>query len=241
MTNHILPLNHRLMKIRIFMQGLLLTLVMSGCVVYQTPTVDIPLISKKNDLRIDAGVSFIPSVHATASYGLTDKVAVQGFASINTEKNRYFQAAAGLYKNKANSRVTELYGGIGYGHGRAYQDAIHGNLYGNYQVYFAQLNHGKIASEASGYEVGFGIKTGYLHSNLTDENYYENRIPLQGPYKVYHDESLLFEPGGFFRMGRNKLKFSIKLGCSLIYKFTNTDKNLPYTRGNMGFGLNYRF
>jgi hypothetical protein len=39
-------------------------------------TTDIPLISGKNDLRVDAGISVVPSVNATVSYGLTNNVAI---------------------------------------------------------------------------------------------------------------------------------------------------------------------
>jgi hypothetical protein len=106
-------------------------------------------------------------------------------------------------------------------------------------LYFGQLNYGKIANETSNFEIGFGIKTGYLHSNLIDRNYY-NWISETGPFDKYHDESILFEPLGFIRFGGNKLRFSVKLGGTLIYKFTNTDKGLPYSYLNIGLGLNYR-
>jgi len=211
---------------------------MSGCIVYQTQTTDIPLISKKNDLRVDAGASLIPSAHATVSYGLTDKISIQGFGSIGT--GYYFQAATGLFKNKGNNRVVELYGGFGYGYGNAYKDANPGNLMGDYQLYYGQLNYGKIANELSHFEVGFGIKTGYLHSNLTDKNYYE-WIAEAGPYKTYHDESILVEPVGFIRMGGERFKLSVKLGGTMIYKFTNTDKSFPHSYINLGLGINYRF
>ncbi len=202
-------------------------------------TTDIPLISEKNDLRVDAGISVVPSANATISYGLTDKIAIQGFGSIGYDRY-YFQAATGLYKNKGNSKIFELYGGFGYGYGDAYNDANPGNLRGNYQLYFAQANYGKIANESSNFEIGFGIKGGYLHSNLTDKNYY-GWISETGPFKTYHDESILLEPIGFIRIGGNRLRFNVKLGGTMIYKFTNTDKNLPYSYLNLGIGLNYRF
>jgi len=227
------------MNVRIITLGFLLSLMMSSCIVYQTQTTDVPLISKKHDLRVDAGVSLVPSVHATISYGLTDKMAIQGFGSIGSGDRYYFQAATGLYKNKGNSRVIELYGGFGYGYGNAYKDANPGNLLGDYQLYFGQLNYGKIANEFSNFEIGFGIKTGYLHSNLTDKNYYD-WISETGPYKTYHDESMLIEPVGFIRIGGQKLKFSVKLGGTMIYKFTNTNRSLPYSYINLGLGINYR-
>lgn len=227
------------MRIRIVIFGFLISLMMSGCIVYHTQTTDIPLISKKNDLRVDAGISLVPSAHATISYGLTDKIAVQGFGSIGADDRYYLQASTGLYKSKGNNRVLELYGGFGYGYGTAYKDANPGRLLGDYQLYFGQLNYGKIASEISNFEIGFGVKTGYLRSNMTDKNYYD-WVSETGPFVKYHDKSILFEPVGFVRLGGKNLKFSVKLGGTLIYKFTNTDKNLPYGYINLGLGLNYR-
>jgi hypothetical protein len=234
------------MKIKAVTFELLILLAMSGCGVYNPQTTDIPLISEKNDLRVDAGISFVPSVHSTISYGLTDKIAIQGFGSIGTSdngnpKNRYYvQAATGLYKNSGNNKILELYGGFGYGYGDCYNDSHPGNIFGNYQLYFAQFNYGTIASDVSNFEIGFGIKAGYLHSDLTDKNYYD-WISETGPFTTYHDNSILFEPVGFIRMGGEQLKFSIKLGGTLIYKFTNSDKFIPYNNFNLGLGINCRF
>jgi hypothetical protein len=52
---------------RYFISGFLIIIMISGCAIYHPQTTDIPLISEKNDLRIDAGVSLIPSAHATFS------------------------------------------------------------------------------------------------------------------------------------------------------------------------------
>ncbi len=227
------------MKNRLIIFGFLISLMMSSCIVYHPMTTDIPLISEKNDLRIDAGISIVPSANATVSYGLTDKIAIQGSGSIGADDRYYFQAATGLYKNKGDNKIFELYGGFGYGYGNAYKDANPGNLLGDYQLYFGQANFGKISSNSSNFETGFGIKAGYLHSNLTDKNYYDWTSET-GPFKIYHDESILFEPVGFIRFGGHRLRMSVKLGGTLIYKFTNTDKNLPYSYLNLGIGLNYR-
>lgn len=84
------------------------------------------------------------------------------------------------------------------------------------------------------------IMAGYLHSNLTDKNYYE-WISEDGPFFTYHDNSMLIESVGFVRIGGEKLKFSVKLGGTWIYKFTNTGKSFPYFFLNLGIGINYRF
>ena len=218
---------------------LIFSMIMTSCIVYHPQTIDIPLISEKNDLRVDAGISIVPSANATVSYGLTDKIAVQGFGSFGADDMYYFQAATGLYKNKGDNKIFELYGGFGYGYGNAYKDANPGNLFGDYQLYFGQANFGKISNDFSNFETGIGLKVGYLHSNLIDKNYYEWTSET-GLFKTYHDESVLLEPVGFIRFGGHRLRINVKLGGSLIYKFTNMDRNLPYSYLNLGIGLNYR-
>ncbi len=227
------------MRNRILTLVLLISLTMSSCIVYHPMMSDIPLISEKHDTRIDAGITSIVSANATISYGLTDKIAIQGFGSLRPDNGYYFQAATGLYKNLGGNKIFELYGGFGYGYGDAYKDANPGNLYGDYQLYFGQANFGKIASNNSNFEAGLGIKAGYFHSNLTDENYY-NCISETGPFETYRDESFLLEPVGFIRFGGNKLKINLKLGGAFIYKFTNTERGLPYSYFNFGIGLNCR-
>ena len=107
---------------------------MTGCVVYQPQAIDIPLIHEKNECRIDAGVSFLPSVQSTISYGLTDKIVLKGYGSYGNDRKYYLQAAAGVYQQKRDNRVMEIYGGFAYGYGDAYKDANPGNLIGNYQL-----------------------------------------------------------------------------------------------------------
>ena len=139
--------------------GLLLVLLMQGCVVYRTQTADIPLISSKNEIKIDGGVSLAPSANMTVSYGLTNKIAVQAFGSHTSSTDNYYQGAAGIYKNLNKNNVLELYAGVGSGHASAYKDATGGHLRGNYQTYFTQFNFGKIKNKTSHVEYGFAIKT----------------------------------------------------------------------------------
>ncbi|MDY0161541.1 MAG: hypothetical protein RBR64_09375, partial [Bacteroidales bacterium] len=77
------------MKNRLVIFGLLILLMMSSCIVYHPMPIDIPLISEKNDFRVDAGISIVPSANATVSYGLTDKIAIQGFGSVGAD-DRYY-------------------------------------------------------------------------------------------------------------------------------------------------------
>lgn len=212
----------------------------SGCV-YYPQAVDIPLISEKNEARIDAGISTDISTHATVSYGLTDKIAIQGFARYGTEEQFYLQGAAGLYKKSVNNFVTEFYGGFGYGMcDVSYHDHFE-SLRGNFQLYFLQLNFGKKDRRFAHVDYGIGFKTGLLNTNLVTDNWWneDNSIVIP-PYNV-NDQSLVLEPNAVFRIGGKRLKFSIKAGGCFIYKFTRPENKLPYSKWNVGIGLNYHF
>jgi len=217
----------------------MLTVLLSGCV-YYPHLPDVPLISEKNDLRIDGGVSMI-AVNATASYGVTENLAVQAFGTLGADHVHYYHGAAGIYKDLGNYRIMEIYGGVGHGYGDATNNSTGGRLSGHYQLYFTQFNIGKIKEKSSKYEFGFGLKTGYLHSRLKDYHYYfPPYLPPNEPYLEYRDHSLVVEPTAVLRLGGDHLKFSIKLGGCWIHKFTHVDKTLPYRYINLGLGLNYR-
>jgi hypothetical protein len=225
------------MKYKFIIYGFLIYLmIMTSCRVYYPQISDIPLINERKDLRLDAGISIVPSAHATISYGLTDKIAVQAFGSTGLDGRYYFQGAAGLFKPNRNQKVMEFYCGFGYGYGITDEPSLIGELYGDYQLYFIQSNYGKIDSKFlffSNMDFGFGLKTGYLHSNLTHYNYHN--------FTTYRDHSLLIEPNVFFRLGYGKLKLNLKLGGCWINKFTNNDKSLPYNSIiNSVLSLNYR-
>ena len=221
-----------------FLFGVLISLMISGCCVYHPQTIDIPLIRGKNDLRIDAGVSVIPTAHVTISYGLTNKLAIQAFGSVGSDKKYYFQVAPGFYKEIGKQRVMELYGGFGSGYGSVFKDANPGKMFGAYQLYFVQYNLGRYSTGSEHTEYGFGIKTGYFRSNLTDRNYY-SFYSETGPFNKYKESSLLVEPIMFFRFGGEKVKFRINAGVSRVIKISNPHNYIPVAIFNMGFGVNF--
>jgi hypothetical protein len=218
----------------------LITCTAISCSVYEPHMVDIPLINKKKDARLDAGFSALMLWHATFSYGLTKNIATQTFVTWGESEKYYVHQAVGYFKDLGNRKVVELYGGFGYGYGDAYYDPNPGELFGNYQLYFTQFNFGKIDCKIAHADIGFGIRTGYLHSKFTDRNYYGRYYPVTD-YKQIIDDCLTFEPNVFIRLGGERFKFSMKLGGCLIYKFTNQDKMLPYHLLNLGLGFNYNF
>lgn len=239
MTSNILNLITIPMKTKIIAFVFSISLTLSSCIVYHPQSVDIPLIKEKDELRIDAGVSSNIAAHTTISYGVTDKIAIQGFGSYGGgDESYYLQAATGYYKAFENNRVLELYGGFGYGYGDAYKDANPGDLFGDYQLYFTQFNYGKVDCNFAHMDLGFGLKAGYLRSNLLDANYYKI-YTSEDTYERYIDNSFLFTPQVFARIGNENLKFNLKIGSSWLYKFTNTDKTIPYSKLNIGIGINF--
>ncbi len=214
----------------------------TGCV-YCPQLVDIPLIDKKNDLRLDGNVTFAFTGNGTVSYGLTKNIALQAYASGGI--GHYYQGAAGYYRNLGKQAVMEIYGGYGAGYGTSVNDASPGHLYDHYRLYFTQFNIGLKEDLHVHIEEGLGLKFGYLSSRLTDKNYF---YPHTGENADYEIGNFLFEPEIFTRFGGKKLKFNVKIGACGILRYgvltpgpDGGYNEIPYGRFNVGIGLNYRF
>jgi len=218
-----------------------ITALTTSCAYYPHLT-GTPLIKEKGDTRIEGGLTlYSPSAQASFSRGLTEKLAFQVAASIGYD-DYYTQGALGYFKNINNKTVMELYGGVGFGHGDAYKDANPGHLRGNYQIYFAQFNIGNIEKKLANLEYGIGLKPGYLHSKMTDANYFfiSENYSKTDSYPVYSLNGFIFEPTVFLRFGGKNLKFNIALGKCWMVQLTHTDKTFP-VGSNFGIGVSYSF
>jgi len=222
-----------------FMITMFFGLALSSCGVYLPQSSDIPLINKKNDLRIDAGVSSAGTAGtATVSYGISNNIVIQGYGNIGTNDKYFFQGAVGYYKNLNNRNVMEIYGGYGSGYGYSKHHDILTKYSGDYQTYFTQFNFGKLGNETSIWDVGLSIKPGLFHANLVKETHLLDgtEIILSEPFV---GNSFFVEPSFFARIGDEHLKLSIKLGGLYIHTM-NEGKYLPHFPINLGVGLNYR-
>ena len=102
------------MKKQILVYSFLVSLTMSCNSVYHPMTTDVPLISEKNDLRVGCrnfNCSFRPMQQFHTE--LTNKIAVQGFGSAGADDKYYVQVASGIYRNRGDNTILELYGGLG--------------------------------------------------------------------------------------------------------------------------------
>ena len=136
-----------------------------------------------------------------------------------------------------------MYAGFGSGYGDVHDSGGPGDLTGNYQVGFTQINFGKLNSRFAHMDYGISLKTGFLRTNLTDHNYFDRYFDEDNfddfPFPKLKDNSILFQPIAFARFGGERLKFNLKVSGLWIHQFTNKDKKLPVGNFNVGIGLNY--
>ena len=207
-----------------------------SCGVYYPHQVDVPLISSKHNIKIDAGVSLTQEAGINVAYGLTNKVAIQAYASKSHDNTYYLQFAPGYYKKLGKNKILEYYLGYGTGSGYLYFDPNPGDFSGKYQLYFVQADLGKANRESALVDFGIGLKAGLLSSKMIDDNYY-----AQVSSGTYNDKSLVLEPQAVIKIGGQHFRVSIKGGLCFLYKFTNMGKRFPYFPYNLGTGLNINF
>jgi len=204
---------------------------LTGCATYYPQVVDVPLIKEKGDLRINAGASWSPSVHATVSYGATEIMAVQMYGSYDLIDRFHLQGALGLYKRFDNNAVIELYGGYGYGNRFAqYNDKIQ-LTNRDYHFPFVQFNIGKSDNVSVNVEYGLGLKAGYLNTYLLSSSDFS-------PSYRYND--WVVEPCVFFRFGKK-----VKMNVMFKYAFPMTNvissDYYSFNNINVGLGVNLSF
>ena len=231
-------LNNPLMRTKTILLFVAIHLLLNGCVTYYPQAVDVPLIKKKGDIRIDAGAFLIPNIngttddsepltdcgiHATVTAGISNMLAVQTYVSVDVLSRLHFQTALGLYKRFENNTVTELYGGVGYGNG--YMSALAGSAKDNYYLTFSQFNIGKTDLGKNHIDCGLGLKGGYLFTNTADNT----------SQTIYKKDGWMIEPTAFLRFGGNRAKFSTKVN----YLWTNSIMDAYYFPVSVSFGVNF--
>jgi hypothetical protein len=228
----------------IMFAAILLILVVSGfsCTYYPRLT-SIPLIKEKGDTKIEGGVTVVaPSIQASVSHGVTDKIAIQIAATslpvsgdYHSLRDYYLHGAIGYYKKMNERNVIEMYGGFAYGSGE-YSGFVTGNYQqGNYQMYFTQFNFGSIKNDI---EFGIGVKLGYMHTNMDiSKELYEGSTHQNG---LAHQKGVFAEPTGFVRVGGPRWKFQAALGVGRFFQIGDNIK-IHQWPVNLGIGVGYRF
>jgi len=255
-------------KLRLFGCVIFIIFMTSGGV-FQPQMVDMPLIDKKSEVRLDGGITLLTTAYATVTYAITDKIAIQAFghggggiSSVN-----HIQGAVGYFKDFGHKNILEWYFGYGYGHANFdYSTVLNNNncsdtygygYYGSgyegsymyelpyyklwsYQEYFTQINYGLIGFDFANMDFGFSLKAGYLYSDLSDYDFHGPAVD-GNQLEHYTKNSILLEPLAFIRLGSKKLKFCLKVGDNWIYNLSRSDVSIPHARLNAGIGINYKF
>jgi len=232
-------------KIKTILPIVAVLILLNGCVTYYPQVVDLPLITEKGDIRIDAGAFLIPDIkgtkidsenksllsnvgiHATFTAGITDLLAVQTYASVDLLLRCHIQGALGLYNRFENNTVIEMYSGLGYGNRISSLSNNRTNVdLDDYCLTFAQLNFGKTNFGSKHIDCGLGVKGGYLFTNIP--TYYSLAT-------IYKKDGWLIEPTVFIRFGGSRAKFNMKIN----YMWTNTIVDEYYYPVNVSFGVNF--
>ena len=223
---------------------------LSSCVAYYPQVVDIPLITGKRDIRVDAGIFLAPNihgseanknagknddstvypladagVHASFSYGLTDILAIQAYFSFDAALRFHLQGALVAYHAFENKTVIEMYGGFGYGNGLI--NSLAGTR-DDYFLSFTQFNIGKVDQGSSHIDYGLGLKGGYIFCNF--DNIWRQET-------IHKQNGWLIEPSVFFRFGGRKAKYCTKVN----YLWTNTIEDDWYIPLCMSMVVNLNF
>jgi hypothetical protein len=230
--------NNFILKILFY---IIFILSISGCSVYSPHLVDIPLISEKSELRFDGGYTWQNMFYGSLSYGLTKSISLQTFYNKDAGETFYFQNAAGYYRKIGKDAVMEIWGGYGFGHTDIGNHDVPTNLRGSQSLTFAQFNLGRKDVGKAHADFGFGLKGGWFKADLTDINYFANIPQYTGAAESLMIKSFILEPGIFFRLGGEHLKFSLKLAVCKSFQQNNIEKPLPVEEYNYGIGINYRF
>ncbi len=228
---------------------LLGVLCLSSCQMFHPYHVDIPLLEKRGDLHLDAGVSLTPlldgyGLSGTASYAVTDWLGCQAAGSYSERRGSHIQAALGTFATLGPG-VAECY--AGYAMGNVY----HGHPYTTLremQLLFFQINYGLNHLCNERLEVGLGLKGGMLFPDCQHrESYHEINPAMAELYPNANRRSftqwhLHLNPQLVVRVGGPALKFSLNVAYVYNFWWSNAPRTyMQHVPFNIGLGVHYKF
>lgn len=189
-----------------FLLMLLACGLMGGCGIYYPQLVDIPMLEKQGDLRVDLAANPTTlGTHTSVAYGVTDHLGVQGNLNLSLA-GAAGQGALGWYTHWGK-QVLEAY--VGTGMGYTTRRGLKGwHQWGNFNSIFIQGDYGWNNLAKNHIDIAFGIKYGFLTGVKMSQNY-DSEIALR-------TESVrLLEPTINLRFGWEHLKLCLRGGYSM--------------------------
>jgi len=209
----------------------------SSCKVYNPQLAPLPLLTERNELQIDGGISAPAGCNVAIAYSPVSNIGIQVFGSLSAESGYHYQGAIGYYWNKNPSLKYEIYTGIATGNGTAFKTSRPGSLNGDYSTYFLQMNLGQESQWKKPVEYGIGLKFGLFNAEITDNGFYESDglDPV-----VYSNSYFLIEPIAFARFGNKKLRVGLQMNGVSLINTRQEQRQIPYNTVALGIHLNYR-
>lgn len=215
-------------RLTLWVMAAMASLVMTSCVAYRPQVAQLPLIHEKGELQVNGSIGLSAPLGdgylgATATYGATDWLAVQGHVNWTGDKGAFGQASVGAYKAWKKA-VLEGYVGYGFGGNRWESNSSDENTHiviSRFHLPFGQLNFGWAGLAKGHIDIGVGLKGGCIFPDIYDEKIYANSGQHQ--IRTNKDPIGLLEPQIFFRAGGKHLKWTLDVGYSQLWS-TSADK-----------------
>lgn len=203
---------------------------------YAPQLAEVPLITHRGDTRASVAVKGI-GLDATLSTGITNHLALQLYGSVNDEERFYHHTALGYFTGGDHFAV-ESYLGWGYGHGHFIDHDGGSSVRGTYMLPFAQVNLGWRNLTKAHIDCGIALKYGLFfpifntaqdHYNFETESWYTT-------YGHYMARNRLLEPQVFFRIGGERVKYSLQIG---YIRFQTQDNILHHSPLSLSMGATF--
>ena len=217
------------------------TLALTGCgmvsPMYSPQLAEVPLIAHRGDTRASVAVKGIMGLDATLSTGITNHLALQLYGSVHDEERFYHHTALGYYTSGDHFAV-EGYLGLGYGHGHV-MDLNDGTFVrGTYMLPFAQVNLGWRNLSKAHIDCGIALKYGRFFPifDISQDHYDLETDSWYTTYEYSSTRNQLIEPQVFFRIGGERVKYSLQIGYS---RFLTNDNALYHSPLTIAMGATF--
>ncbi len=226
----------------------------SACTVYHPQAVDIPLMTKQGETKIDASCSLsgwiIPdasSFNVTATHAFTDCFAGQAHLNYGGGMGAA-QLAFGAFKPFGEHFVLEGYMGLNSGFvnvdERDDDDDSSGGKYsynGRFNVPFSQMNFGWHDLLDGHFDIGFALKGGAYMPSIHYYEYNSDGTIRDEETEHYKKTNLLIEPQFMMRLGPQKVKWIFKAGFCDLNDIAQGSENFIYDFYTLSMGVHITF
>ena len=156
-------------------------------------------------------------------------------------KTGFAQAAVGYY-HPWEKFVVEGYLGAGTGYaynGTEAKDDGEEYVEGSFNMCFGQVDLGWVSLLSGHFDVGLGLKGGFIFPNFTDYAQADAQTGMRTTQR-YTNTHTFVEPQLMLRAGGEHLKVVLRIGLTSVQN-KDGESQFVYSPIGVGLGMNYRF